>query len=212
MEMTAKQKKDWINEVAKYATSANSKYFGGKVRLNEIEFKLSARMVNCLGLYKVKAGKQSITLNCMVLNDIDEWRNTVTHELVHAFQYQTGLPLDHGSSFRTILHRRDRIFKNEKISNLISAKKMERVKKHNQYLLKRPNGTYGFMKNLDSGDVRALYQNKFEVFKIKNPVPKVQHYQNLRSCFNANYSYDKKVLDKVYPTLFVKELIPVLYS
>lgn len=219
--MTQKEKATAINNIMKYAHSANSKYFNGRVNLKSIEFKLSARMINVLGLYRVKANQQSITLSHVVLKDEYEWRNTVTHELVHAWQYQTGKTLSHGHDFKS---KAAEIFKidpnmiitskarNEKISNLITSKKLERAKNSHQYLLKRPNGSYGFMKNLDNGDVKALYQNKFEVFRIKSAIARVQHYQSLKSCFNAAYSYDKTVLNRVYPTLFKNDIIPVLYS
>lgn len=211
--MTSTEKKLVIEKLMRFAHEANSKYFNGQVKLWEIEFKTSAKMVNSLGLYKVMrhTAKQSITISEVILNDMAEWKNTIVHEMVHALQYQKGLGLGHGASFKA---KAAEIFKidpkmiitakckNEKVSNLIAAKKQEKIANSNQFLLKRPNGTYGFMKNLNKFEIDILVKNKFQVFYNPRPIARVQHYMNIDSCLNARYSYDHRILSKVIPELF----------
>jgi hypothetical protein len=211
--MTVKEKKVVVENLMKFAHQANSKYFNGKINLNQIEFKTSARMVNTLGLYKVirSSKKQSITLSELIINDKAEWTNTLVHEMVHAYQYQGGHDLGHGLTFK---RKAAEIFnidpkmiitakcRNEKVSNLITAKKQARIANEDQFMLKRPNGTYGFMKNLNKAQIELLVKNKFEIYYNPRPVARVQHYRDLKSCLNARYSYDHRILSTLLPELF----------
>jgi hypothetical protein len=81
----------------------NQLYFEGKLR--EIPFRLSGRMRTRLGEYSVnvRTGESvAITISRSHIRN-EPWpevEHTVLHEMVHQWQVESGLALDHGSQFR----------------------------------------------------------------------------------------------------------------
>ncbi|HEV8123524.1 MAG TPA: SprT-like domain-containing protein [Gemmatimonadales bacterium] len=80
----------------------NREHFGGQLR--EIPFRLSARM-------RTRLGQLSVNLKTGEVNEIAisrkhlrngwaEVEKTVLHEMVHQWQVENHLPLDHGPGFR----------------------------------------------------------------------------------------------------------------
>lgn len=92
-----------LHELAKIHQRLNQQFFGGELR--EIRFRLSGRMRTRLGELSVnlKTGEASeIGISRRHLRR-DGWfdvEQTVLHEMVHQWQVESGLPLDHGSAFR----------------------------------------------------------------------------------------------------------------
>lgn len=81
--------------------SLNTRYFGG--RLERIPIHLSDRMRSRLGELRLDPGRaMDITLSLHHLRR-DPWRDveqTLLHEMVHQWQAESGLDLDHGRGFR----------------------------------------------------------------------------------------------------------------
>jgi SprT-like family protein len=79
----------------------NLRWFAG--RLAPIEIRLSGRMRRKLGHYEPRsAGTPAITISRRHLRR-DGWEevvDTLLHEMVHQWQDETGLPVDHGRAFR----------------------------------------------------------------------------------------------------------------
>lgn len=92
-----------LHELAQTHDRYNRQYFEGNLR--EIPFRLSGRMKTRLGEYSVnvRTGESvAITISrSHVRNESwEEVEHTVLHEMVHQWQVETGLPLDHGREFR----------------------------------------------------------------------------------------------------------------
>jgi len=79
----------------------NQRWFAGT--LNRIALRLSGRMRRKLGHYEpAEQGEPAIVLSRRHLRR-DGWRaaaDTLLHEMVHQWQDETGLPIDHGPAFR----------------------------------------------------------------------------------------------------------------
>jgi len=95
-----------LQTIKDYAYEANKKYFDGALRLRDIDFQISNRMISVLGQFAVsRNGEQKIKLSSIILSDPKEWHNTLVHELVHAWQYQKKFQLGHGGSFKLMASR-----------------------------------------------------------------------------------------------------------
>jgi SprT-like family len=92
-----------LHELAGAHERLNGHYFGGTLR--PIHFRLSSRMKTRLGDFSVniRTGEPiAITLSRSHLRN-DPWsevEHTVLHEMVHQWQVENSLPLDHGPHFR----------------------------------------------------------------------------------------------------------------
>jgi hypothetical protein len=80
----------------------NAEHFGGSLRA--IPVRVSRRMRSRLGHYSASAGgtpgEIAISWRHLRRHGWDEALHTLLHEMVHQWQDETGLPLDHGSAFR----------------------------------------------------------------------------------------------------------------
>jgi hypothetical protein len=80
----------------------NAEHFGG--RLKEVPVRVSRRMKSRLGHYSAATGGESgeiaISRRHLRRHGWAEALHTLLHEMVHQWQDETGLPLDHGSRFR----------------------------------------------------------------------------------------------------------------
>lgn len=92
-----------LHELTKTHERFNQLHFAG--RLQEIPFRLSGRMKTRLGEYSVnvRTGESvAITISRSHIRN-EPWsevEHTVLHEMVHQWQVESGLPLDHGPRFR----------------------------------------------------------------------------------------------------------------
>lgn len=81
----------------------NATLFDGE--LTRIRMRISRRMKNRLGHYMVAGGGQpaeiAISLRHIERDPWDDILHTLVHEMVHQWQDQNGMPLDHGQTFRT---------------------------------------------------------------------------------------------------------------
>jgi hypothetical protein len=92
-----------LHDLAQAHARLNVQHFEGK--LAEIPFRLSGRMKTRLGEYSVnvRTGESvAITISrSHVRNEPwEEVEHTLLHEMVHQWQVESGLPLDHGPQFR----------------------------------------------------------------------------------------------------------------
>ena len=80
----------------------NTTLFGRE--LSPIRMRISRRMKNRLGHYMVAGGKQpaeiAISLRHVQRDPWSDVLHTLVHEMVHQWQDQNGLALDHGPTFR----------------------------------------------------------------------------------------------------------------
>jgi SprT-like family protein len=81
----------------------NAQHFGGT--LGEIPIRLSSRMRNRLGdlavdLKTCRPTEIAISRRHIVRHPWSEVEHTLLHEIVHQWQAETGLPVDHGPTFR----------------------------------------------------------------------------------------------------------------
>jgi hypothetical protein len=90
-----------IRRLVQLHETLNSRYFGG--RLGRVPIHLSDRMRSRLGELRLDPGRSvDITLSRRHLRR-DPWpdvEQTLLHEMVHQWQVESGLPLDHGRAFR----------------------------------------------------------------------------------------------------------------
>jgi SprT-like family len=81
----------------------NLRHFGGS--LSQIPIRLSARMSTRLGELVLehnsnRAKEIGISRRHLARHPWEEVQHTLLHEMVHQWQAETGLPVDHGPSFR----------------------------------------------------------------------------------------------------------------
>ena len=84
----------------------NADLFGGELTI--IKLRISRRMKNRLGHYMVACPKQRAEIAISLRHvERDLWSDvlhTLVHEMVHQWQDENGLALDHGSTFRAKAH------------------------------------------------------------------------------------------------------------
>lgn len=130
-----------LQQLVDYFKEANEKYFKNFLKLDMkygtkgIKIDITSRATKRLGVFIAKNGITKIVLSEYILrNDLFddygtlEWKNTLTHELVHAWQYFTFAPVDHGPLFHhkaAVIKRLDpkmvidTLASGEQITNLI---------------------------------------------------------------------------------------------
>ena len=92
-----------LHELSRVHERLNQQHFDGKLR--EIPFRLSGRMKTRLGEYSVnvRTGESvaiTISRSHIRTEPWSEVEHTVLLEMVHQWQVESGLPLDHGPQFR----------------------------------------------------------------------------------------------------------------
>ena len=91
-----------VRELSRLHTAYNRERFGGTLR--EIPIRISRRMKSRLGHYSPASGgcEPEIVLSRRHIrrDGWDEAVHTLLHEMVHQWQDEQGLVVDHGSSFR----------------------------------------------------------------------------------------------------------------
>ncbi len=93
-----------LRELAHWHQEYNLRHFGGA--LSEIPIKLSGRMKSRLGQYTAatpygEPAEITISRNHIRKHGWAEALHTLLHEMVHQWQAESGLPIDHGSTFRS---------------------------------------------------------------------------------------------------------------
>lgn len=91
-----------IDRLVRLHQILNERHFGGK--LTALPLRLSDRMQSRLGEFQAggDAHESAIVLSHRHLRR-DGWpaaAETLLHEMIHQWQHETGLPLDHGTAFR----------------------------------------------------------------------------------------------------------------
>ncbi len=91
-----------IRELARWHSAYNNERFGGMLR--EIPIRISSRMKSRLGHYS-PAGEGNVPEIALSRRHLrrdgwDEALHTLLHEMVHQWQDEQGLVVDHGASFR----------------------------------------------------------------------------------------------------------------
>ena len=88
--------------LAEWHGRLNTEHFGG--RLREVPVRVSRRMKSRLGHYTAATtdvpGEIAISRRHLRRHGWDEAVHTLLHEMVHQWQDESGLPLDHGPRFR----------------------------------------------------------------------------------------------------------------
>jgi hypothetical protein len=93
-----------LRELAHWHQEYNLRHFGGS--LSEIPIKLSGRMRSRLGQYTTSTpygepAEITISRAHIRKHGWAEALHTLLHEMVHQWQAETGLPIDHGPTFRS---------------------------------------------------------------------------------------------------------------
>ena len=93
----------FVNELVRWHSTYNEERFGGA--LSPVPIRISRRMKSRLGHYAPAADgcEPEIVLSRRHIRR-DGWNealHTLLHEMVHQWQDEQGLPVDHGSTFRT---------------------------------------------------------------------------------------------------------------
>jgi hypothetical protein len=88
--------------LAEWHAEFNEQLFGGKLR--SVPIHVSRRMRTRLGHYSASSGEDGpeivMSRRHIRRDGHDEARHTLIHEMVHQWQDENGLPIDHGAVFR----------------------------------------------------------------------------------------------------------------
>lgn len=191
-----------MQDIKKYAVKANKTFFNNSLNLNAIQFKTSSRMTKTLGVFKVRNGRQSITLSTLLFNQKEEWITTLVHELVHAWQWQTNKPLDHGWSFKQKAREIYNIAPEVVITRTRTSDYIEKAVANRyqefgrkQYAISKGDRTW-FLRTLQGPDLTTLRARGYKVAIASKPAA-VRHCKNLRSLLTANYYYAASVVTEM---------------
>lgn len=92
----------FVASVAEWHSELNALHFGGA--LGAVTFRVSRRMRRRLGHYELGRNGAPSEIAISVLHirrdGLDAARSTLLHEMVHQWQHENGLPVDHGAAFR----------------------------------------------------------------------------------------------------------------
>jgi SprT-like family len=99
--------REWVARLTLLRDTLNRRHFGG--RLSAIPIRLSERMSTSLGeLRSDRAGRPTeivLSRRHLVRDAWSAVTDTLLHEMVHQWQGEHGLPINHGQTFRTMAHR-----------------------------------------------------------------------------------------------------------
>lgn len=92
-----------VNELRELHARFNDEHFEGK--LSPVQFRISNRMRTRLGELSVDWRTDEVVEICLSRRHLrrdpwDEVRHTVLHEMIHQWQAESGMALDHGRTFR----------------------------------------------------------------------------------------------------------------
>lgn len=92
-----------VEELRLWHEHFNARHFGG--RLTRVPLRISRRMTARLGQYRVSACATEPSEIVIARRHIERhgWHealDTLLHEMVHQWQHENGLPVDHGPAFR----------------------------------------------------------------------------------------------------------------
>ena len=100
-----KKVKTVIDMITERANKMNEKFFDNELDISNIIFIVSKRMTSSLGSYRReyshnKLIRQYIKISNRIIEGSEEWKNTLLHELIHAWQELKGYTDSHGKSFK----------------------------------------------------------------------------------------------------------------
>lgn len=186
------------------AKEYNELYFKNELNIEDINFFENNRLYRTRGRFAIRNGKQTIELSPFVLKDENETKQTLVHELIHAWQYQKNQRLGHGSSFKNKSYqimilssgelniKRTSVFENKEIKEQIE--KIRNPKE--QYLICKGIKNY-FIKKLSLNEINLLKEKEYEVFKIKNPTSRITNCRNIEYLLKARYYYSDNVVNNL---------------
>ena len=86
-----------LKKLRQFANQFNNDIFNNFLELPKLEIN---RSLDCFGMFIVlDGGRQKIQVNPLKHKNNVEYADTIAHELIHAYQYQTCQELDHGHEF-----------------------------------------------------------------------------------------------------------------
>jgi len=196
-----------INEIKLEAKRLNDKYFESNIELEGIVFTVSARMTRTLGRFSyIKDSRgntisRAIKMSSLIMST-SLWKQTLLHELVHAWQFQTYGDCDHGHTFKqkaTQIHRLNpkmvitRILNNDEVSKAAAS----RLGNTTQFMaiLKDPKKCI-FFRKLTQAQIATLQRRGLTIKKTGTPLP-------IRHCRSFD-SYMTKGATGYYPTVHAK--------
>jgi hypothetical protein len=181
--------------LGKIAEEFNVTYFESELDLSRITFTFTDRAsTRNLGRYKYPRnsvmGNAVITINRILMQDETEVKNTLIHEMVHAWQHQTRKEMGHGYSFKhkaLLIWKIDKTWKIARTSNC--KLDMDQLSNGRQYLIVKTDDRYNFVKNISSRDIQNFKAKGWEVKKNTGTFMNVRHCINSKAVDIANYYY-----------------------
>lgn len=192
-----------MTDIKNYAKKANKTFFNDSLDLNAIQFKTSSRATRTLGRFSVRNGRQSIMLAEILFDEKSEWITTLVHELVHAWQWQTGKPLDHGYSFKQMARTIGRIAPEVVITRTRSSEYIDQAvasrlenSGRKQYAVKKGDRIW-FLRSIDRFTISQLKKSGYSVAQASKACGSVRHCKNIQSLLTARYYYSQKVVKQI---------------
>ena len=177
-----------IKDIKEKAIEYNKKYFDNCLNINDITFSISKRMTKTRGICKIKNGQCSITLSELICISDQELEKTLTHELIHYWQYKTYKKMDHGNTFKMKSEEINQLNDNLNISRLTTFSDqtiidklvaLKREKLGEQFLIKlnKDNKEFCiFMKKLSPSEIDIIVKkHKVQVYKLMEPELRISH-------------------------------------
>lgn len=201
-------------KMKKAAKEFNTKFFENELDIDSIKFKVSTRMTRTRGTCTVRNGEVSITLASELFLANSEWKPTLLHEMIHAYQWKDGDNLNHGDSFKSMSRRIKTLSKGEYVLTRCTATKDKKVaeavasklatKTAQQYVVysKGPKPTQmNFVRSLTKAQIIWLTSHGRRVQKVLNPTNTIRHKKNFEYILKWESYYPTGLLSKLDLTL-----------
>lgn len=207
------------------ANQMNARYFDSKLNLDVVDFKLHSS-VKSLGQFIVERRWDQTTISIKINKNFTSRREaitTVTHELIHYWQYTEGFKGSHGRSFQQKAHEinqdprlKIKIQAQSSLDlNVVAVLQKEKTRKNknkNTFAITwNDKSRVLFIKNLDAKKINKLKilineDVNLKIYKFDKLIPSVRHCQNVEKLLSASYYYDSRVFNKITKDNKIKEV------
>ncbi len=201
------------SKIKEAAHEMNEKFFGGELSIDKMIFTWSDRMTNCCGVCFIGRKKQykenglskigRIAINSGLKFDKDRFTNTLVHELVHLWQFENELKLNHGESFKNKAELIKIIDPKMIITRYIIMDKVPQEVRREIYKGIRTSywvekdDKINFVQNVSQDNMEYLMSNNFKVFEVLEFISRPTHCRSFEAFKDKTYFYKLDAVDKI---------------
>jgi len=195
-------------EIEDQAYEFNEEFFEGRIPPFCLNVKISDRMTRVRGTFNPSKG---IKLSSLLLVDEHEWKSTLLHEMIHAWEYfvlhaKPGHRLNFKRKAREIAQRTNGQYNitrctaggeafQQEVANRMEQK--ARQSRSIQYMVQNHREQINFIKNLQSYEIHQLRNRGYIVHRMKKEIPNVRNKKNFSYLLRWGSYYEQRRLERL---------------